>query len=237
MLSSFYFRRQPIGSVVSYREEFCGGFTMRMRRIKWAVEYLNQAQSLIAQPETYKNHWKKRLETECLHIEIGCGKGNYSLNMSKLYPNEGFVAIEKNESAAGITAKKYDTDTEKGKLAFIHGDAAQLIDWFGEKEVDVIHLNFSDPWPKNRYAKRRLSSKSFLEQYKYILSKNGEIQMKTDNAKLFAFSLIEFQNAGFRMKEVDVDYRSEPHEEDVMTEYEEKFVEKSQPIYRCVWIR
>ena len=105
------------------------------------------------------------------------------------------------------------------------------------KNISKIYLNFSDPWPKNRYAKRRLSSAKFLDSYKNILAKDGEIQMKTDNAKLFAFSLIEFQKAGFLMKEVDLDYRSEPHPEDVMTEYEEKFVANHQPIYRCVWIR
>lgn len=210
---------------------------MRMRRIKWAVDYLDQALCLVREPEKYKGKWKQQLGCEKLHVEIGCGKGNYSLNMSKLYPQEAFIAVEKNESAAGITAKKYDEDNEKGKLSFIHGDAENIDEWFAEKEVDVIHLNFSDPWPKNRYAKRRLSSAKFLDSYKNILAKDGEIQMKTDNAKLFAFSLIEFQKAGFLMKEVDLDYRSEPHPEDVMTEYEEKFVANHQPIYRCVWIR
>lgn len=101
--------------------------------------------------------------------------------------------------------------------------------------MDVIHLNFSDPWPKKRYAKRRLSSASFLDQYKRILSRNGEIQMKTDNSALFEYSLIEFQNAGFKMVEVSVDYRREKHDEDAITEYEQKFISLGQPIYRCVW--
>ena len=101
--------------------------------------------------------------------------------------------------------------------------------------MDVIHLNFSDPWPKKRYAKRRLSSATFLDQYKRILSRNGEIQMKTDNSALFEYSLIEFQNAGFKMVEVSVDYRREKHDEDAITEYEQKFISLGQPIYRCVW--
>ena len=161
---------------------------MRMRKIPWAVEYLEQAQCRIKVPEQYKGKWKQFLDTEVLHVEIGCGKGNYSLGMSKLYPQEGFVAIEKNDSAAGVAAKKYDTDTEKGKLCLIRGDAQALNEWFDKQEIDVIHLNFSDPWPKKRYAKRRLSNTRFLEQYKEVLSLDGQIQMKTDNAKLFAYS-------------------------------------------------
>ena len=214
-----------------------GGKRMRMRRIKWAVDYLLEAKCLVRNPSCNQGKWKELLDTKELHVEIGCGKGNYSLNMSKLYRDQAYVAIEKNESAAGIAAKKYDNDSEKGKLALINGDAQSLSEWFEEKEIDVIHLNFSDPWPKNRYAKRRLSSAKFLEDYKTVLSENGEIQMKTDNAKLFTYPLLEFQNAGFKMVEVDVDYRSEAHPEDVLTEYEEKFVSNHQPIYRCVWKR
>ena len=119
----------------------------------------------------------------------------------------------------------------------IQKDAANISVWFAAGEVDVIHLNFSDPWPKKRYAKRRLSSSQFLDQYAQILSDEGQIQMKTDNTSLFEYSLIEYQNAGYRMIEISVDYRRETHDEDVMTEYEEKFVSLGQPIYRCVWTR
>lgn len=208
---------------------------MRMRKVKWAVDYLEQAKCLIADPSKQAGHWKKFLGVDKLHIEIGTGKGNYSLGMSKLYPEEGFIAVEKNESAAGIAAKKFDEDLEEKHLSLIQADAADISTWFSKGEIDVIHLNFSDPWAKKRYAKRRLSSSSFLEQYKHILSSNGEIQMKTDNSALFEYSLIEFQNAGFKMVEISVDYRRETHDEDVITEYEEKFISLHQPIYRCVW--
>ena len=173
---------------------------MRMRKVKWATDYLPTANCLVKEPSKQAGNWKKLLGTDTLHIEIGCGKGNYSLDMAKMYPDTGFIAIEKNESAA-----------------------------------DVIHLNFSDPWPKKRYAKRRLSSATFLDQYKRILSRNGEIQMKTDNSSLFEYSLIEFQNAGFKMVEISVDYRRDKHDEDAITEYEQKFISLGQPIYRCVW--
>lgn len=209
-----------------------------MRKVKWAVDYLEEAHTLILEPASVKGQWKECLHCERLHVEIGCGKGNYSLNMSNLYEAEGFIAIEKNESAAGIAAKKFDeVKGENSNLCLIQADAQNISEWFEEGEVDVIHLNFSDPWPKKRYAKRRLSSNVFLEQYAKILSDHGQIQMKTDNSSLFEYSLIEFQNAGYKMTDISVDYRREVHEEDVMTEYEEKFVGLGQPIYRCVWVK
>lgn len=210
---------------------------MRMRKVKWAVDYLNDANCLIEDPSALKGTWKERFDQKKIHVEIGCGKGNYSLNMAKLYPQEAFIAVEKNESAAGIAAKKFDDANQQENLVLIQKDAANISEWFSAREVDVIHLNFSDPWPKKRYAKRRLSSSQFLDQYAQILSDEGQIQMKTDNSSLFEYSLIEFQNAGYRMIEISVDYRRETHDEDVMTEYEEKFVSLGQPIYRCVWTR
>ena len=208
--------------------------SMRMRKVKWAVEYLEQSQKKAAHPEENLGAW--RSGNTKLHVELGCGKGNYSLEMAKLYPDDLFIAVEKNESAAGIAAKKFD-ESECENLILIHGDAADLNLWFAEQEIDVLHLNFSDPWPKKRYAKRRLSSAGFLEVYQSLLSKNGEIQMKTDNGPLFEFSVIEFLNAGFILSEFYVDYRRDPHPEDAVTEYEEKFIRLGQPIYRCVFKR
>ena len=208
-----------------------------MRKVKWAVDYLKDANCLVEEPNALKGIWKDRFGQKKIHVEIGCGKGNYSLNMAKLYPEEAFIAIEKNESAAGIAAKKFDDAGQYENLALIQKDAANISEWFAPGEIDVIHLNFSDPWPKKRYAKRRLSSSQFLDQYAQILNDDGQIQMKTDNSSLFEYSLLEFQNAGYRMIEISVDYRRETHDEDVMTEYEEKFVSLGQPIYRCVWTK
>lgn len=208
-----------------------------MRKVKWAVDYLKDANCLVEEPNALKGIWKDRFGQKKIHVEIGCGKGNYSLNMAKLYPEEAFIAIEKNESAAGIAAKKFDDTGQYENLALIQNDAVSISEWFAPGEIDVIHLNFSDPWPKKRYAKRRLSSSQFLDQYAQILNDDGQIQMKTDNSSLFEYSLLEFQNAGYRMIEISVDYRRETHDEDVMTEYEEKFVSLGQPIYRCVWTK
>lgn len=208
-----------------------------MRKVKWAVDYLKDANCLVEEPNALKGIWKDRFGQKKIHVEIGCGKGNYSLNMAKLYPEEAFIAIEKNESAAGIAAKKFDDTGQYENLALIQNDAVSISEWFAPGEIDVIHLNFSDPWPKKRYAKRRLSSSQFLDQYAQILNDDGQIQMKTDNSSLFEYSLLEFQNAGYHMLEISVDYRRETHDEDVMTEYEEKFVSLGQPIYRCVWTK
>lgn len=202
--------------------------------MKWAVEYLEHSRSLVLDPTSKRGEWKQN--NKRLHIEIGCGKGKYSFDMAKMYPEDTFVAIEKNESAAGMAAKRFDEEKLQN-LSLIHGDAQDLDTWFGNEEVDTIHLNFSDPWPKNRNAKRRLSSASFLKQYQSILSPNGQIQMKTDNQKLFEYSILEFLNQGFQLDDISVDYRRDDHPEDAITEYEEKFISLGQPIYRCVFVK
>lgn len=208
---------------------------MRMRKVKWAVDYLPESKVLVQEPAENKGKWKALLNRKKLHIEIGCGKGNYSIDMANMYAEEGFIAVEKNESAAGIAAKKMDELSQNNNLCLIQDDATHISDWFATGEVDFIHLNFSDPWPKKRYAKRRLSSSSFLDQYKNILSSEGQIQMKTDNSSLFEYSVLEFLKAGFVLEDISVDYRREKHDEDAITEYEEKFISLGQPIYRSVW--
>ena len=207
---------------------------MRMRRVKWAADYLTEAACRIKNPSEMTGCWKELLGCRKLHVEIGTGKGNYSLGMAELNPEEGFAAIEKNESAAGIAAKKYD-ESGRSNLLLVYDDADHIEEWFEQGEVDVIHLNFSDPWPKKRNAKRRLSSPGFLKQYEKILSNDGEIQMKTDNSSLFEYSLLEMLSAGFELADVSVDFRRENHPEDVITEYEEKFIAENKPIYRSVW--
>lgn len=206
---------------------------MRMRRLKWAASYLDQANCREKNPQNRAGSWRQ-FEGEKLHLEIGTGKGNYSLNMAKMYPEDRFIAVERNESVAGIAAKKFDS-YNLNNLDFIFGNAEEVSTWFKPNEVDVIHLNFSDPWPKKRNAKRRLSAPGFLEQYAQILADDGEIQMKTDNASLFEYSLLSMLQNGFRLEEVSVDFRREPHHEDAITEYELKFIERGQPIYRSVW--
>ena len=205
-----------------------------MRKKKWAEGWLAEHQDYIYEnPTTYKGKWKKLLSCKKLHVEIGMGKGDYLIGMSQLYPKEGWVGIEKDMSAAATAARKAleleDFSTKNNRM--ILGDATNILDWFKKGEVDMIHLNFSDPWPKKHYHKRRLSSESFLDKYKTILSKDGIIQMKTDNSQLFEDSILYFLNSGFKIEDISVDYRREKHEEEVVSEYESKFIEEKKPIY------
>ncbi|MBD5424486.1 MAG: tRNA (guanosine(46)-N7)-methyltransferase TrmB [Allobaculum sp.] len=205
---------------------------MRMRRIPQAVEYLSTSPAHVQDPAAQAGHWKT--DGKVLHLEIGCGKGGYSAALAAMHPDETFVAIERNETAAGLAARKFDESQQKN-LFLIHGDGSFLGEWFKEGEVDVLHLNFSDPWPKKRNAKRRLTAPAFLKQYAHILSPTGAIMMKTDNPSLFEYSVLEFLNAGFILEEISVDFRREDHPEDPLTEYEQKFVLAGHPIYRSVW--
>lgn len=209
---------------------------MRMRKLPWAEDYLSESQVVVKDPAEQKGNWRTLVNGEKIHLEIGCGKGDYWNLMAKQYPQDGWIAIEKNVSVAGIAVRKFDhLENDITHMRFIWGDAQELTQWFADGEIDVIHLNFSDPWPKKRAHKKRLSSPSFLAQYEQILAKNGEVQMKTDNSSLFEFSVLQFQQAGWKLMDFSVDYRRENHEEDVITEYEKRFLNAGQPIYRAVW--
>ncbi len=210
---------------------------MRMRKKSWAEPFLTEHEEVvIASPASMKGNWRARLNKENLHLEIGCGKGDYFTHMAAMYPESGWIGVEKNINVAAIAAKKL-VDSNNVNQLLIAMDAEKIDEWFEHGEVDVIHLNFSDPWPKAGYKKRRLSHRRFIEVYENLLSEKGQIIMKTDNRKLFEFSLLEFAQCNFVLTDVSVDFRAEEHPEDVMTEYETKFVELNQPIYRAVWTK
>ncbi len=210
---------------------------MRMRKKKWAMPFLEaNADFVLFQPENYKGKWKEILNKDILHIEIGCGKGDYFIQMAKKYSDEGWLAIEKDYNCAAVAAKKALENRPDNALLIAH-DAMNINEWFLDEEVDYIHLNFSDPWPKSKNSKRRLSHSNFLQQYFKILNKNGKIILKTDNKKFFEYSLIEFTNFGYKLENVWVDFRSEEHEEDAISEYEAKFMALGQPIYRAIFYK
>ena len=209
---------------------------MRMRKLPWAEDFLKEQSVVVEDPTTYKGKWKSLLACDELHVEIGTGKGDYWTKMAQLYPEYGWIGIEKNTNVAALAVRKFSNmNGKKEHMRYINKDAKYLQTWFAEHEVDVIHLNFSDPWPKKRAHKKRLSNVSFIEQYATILKEDGELQMKTDNSSLFEYSILEFQKANWYLHEFSVDYRRVEHEEDVITEYEHRFMEKGQPIYRAVW--
>lgn len=207
---------------------------MRMRKKKWADPYLEAHQDYIFEnPIDYKGKWKQILNCERLHLEIGMGKGSYLIQMASMYPDEGWIGMEKDRSAAAVAARaKLEGDGTTSNNRMIAGDARNILDWFENGEVDVIHLNFSDPWPKKKYQKRRLSSSEFLKIYRTILSEHGQILMKTDNQDLFEDSVLYFQENGFILTDFSVNYRRNEHPEDAITEYESKFMAEGMPIYR-----
>lgn len=209
---------------------------MRMRKLPWAEDYIQAAEVVCKEPALVKGKWKETLQKEMLHVEIGTGKGDYWTLMGTMYPQCAWVGIEKDINVAALAVRKFDqTCASQTNMKFIQGDAEHLEEWFAPHEIDVIHLNFSDPWPKKRAHKKRLSHASFIQRYADVLAQDGEIQMKTDNSSLFEFSILQFQEANWYLHEVSVDYRREQHEEDAITEYEQRFLGKGQPIYRAVW--
>ncbi len=208
---------------------------MRMRKKKWADPWMEaHSEYIYNDPQEIKGTWHELLNCEELHVELGMGKGDYLIHMAEMYPEKGWVGLEKDHSAAAVAARKAlegeTVNTANNRM--ICGNAENLGSWFAEGEVDVIHLNFSDPWPKNKYHKRRLSSGKFLQLYRTLLSEKGVICMKTDNKDLFEDSVLYFLQNGFTLTEFSVDYRREEHNEDAITEYESKFMELGQPIYR-----
>ena len=208
---------------------------MRMRKKPWAKDMIaSRTDCVISEQEKMAGHWSQFSRSGEVRVEIGSGKGDYWINMAHLYPEAAFIAIEKNTDCAAISLKKC-LDNTSDNMKLIVDDASKIETWFNENEIDVIHLNFSDPWPKKGHTKRRLTYRSFLDSYKRILKPDGKIVMKTDNMKLFEYSLVSFSNSDWYLREVSVDYRRDEHPEDVITEYESNFMALGQPIYRAVW--
>lgn len=168
-----------------------------------------------------------------LHIEIGCGKGRFITETARLNPDIRYIAIEKVSNVIVLAMEKA-LDAELKNIRFMRGNFATLSESFPDKSVDRIYLNFSDPWPKKGYAKRRLTHGGFLEIYKRILKDDGEIHFKTDNRELFDFSLESFPENGFELSEVSFDLHNSDFKGNIMTEYEERFSSEGYPICRLV---
>ncbi len=175
-----------------------------------------------------------------LHVEVGCGKGNFACGMSAAHPDINFLAIEKVADVTCVALEKAKASAqtrECDNLRFYIGDANSLCELLPEHSVDVLYLNFSDPWPKKGHAKRRLTYRSFLEIYRKVLRTGGVLKLKTDNVGLFDFSLEEFEAAGLEILMVTRDlHDSEYAEGNVMTEYEKNFSEKGVSI-NSAWVR
>lgn len=163
-------------------------------------------------------------------LEIGCGKGKFITGLAEMHSDTDFYAMEKVPDVMVMAAEKC-RDKELKNLHFLLSDADILPEICPENSIDVIYLNFSDPWPKKRHAQRRLTHERFLEKYKKILKKDGSIKMKTDNEGLFEFSLEEFGKCGFTLSEISRDLHASDIENEVMTEYETRFSEQGMKIF------
>ena len=205
---------------------------MRMRKKKHGEErILACAELLISDPTVLKDDPKipfSDKEKE-LCLEIGCGKGNFAVGTAKARPEENLIAMEKVPDVCCIALEKAMASRGErcDNLRFIIGNADNLSEWFPEKSLDRIYLNFSDPWPKAGHAKRRLTHSIYLEKYKRILKDGGLLIFKTDNVGLFDFSIEEFEKFGLKIEWMTRDlHNSERAEGNVMTEYEKNFSEK-----------
>ena len=186
----------------------------------------------IREPALYRGRWRELMPgAEALELEIGCGKGKFTVEMARLHPNTLFIAVERVREAM-VLAMEAALAQELKNVFFLSVDAAELETFFAPGEVDLIYLNFCDPWPRSKNAKRRLTFHTFLEKYRTVLRSRGEIHFKTDNEKLFQWSLEEFAQYGYAVKNVTDDLHANGVT-GVMTGYEEKFYALGTPIHRC----
>lgn len=214
---------------------------MRLRNIPGADDVLNNSPYVIHTPEQHKGSFFKIFENRNpIHIEIGMGKGRFITDMATLHPEINYIGIEMYSSVLLRAVQKMDRLAEDEKvpknLRFLCVDARKLGEIFALDEIDKIYLNFSDPWPKDRHAKRRLPSKEFLSIYRTFLKKEGTLEFKTDNLDLFNFALSELPLANWELLASTFDLHNDVkmREGNVMTEYEEKFSSKGNPICKYI---
>ncbi len=206
---------------------------MRLRKVANAEEILkNNIDYVKLDPQEYKGKWKEFFKNNNpIHIEVGMGKGQFVIGMAANNPDINYIGIEVVQSVMVRAVEKLKEEPLPNAI-LVCIDADSLNEVFANNEVDRIYLNFSDPWPKNRHEKRRLTFKSFLTIFKEILNKNGEIHFKTDNQHLFEYSIMSMSHFGMVFNFISLDLHNSDFENNIMTEYEERFHSLGQRIYR-----
>lgn len=210
---------------------------MRLRNIPGADEIVASSLFCIQNPAEHRGQWKKLLNSPApIHLEIGMGKGRFLMDMAARHPDIQYIGMERYTSVLLRAVQKMD-ELKLPNVHFICEDAARLPEVFAQAEIDRIYLNFSDPWPKDRHAKRRLTSHQFLERYDQFLAPGGRLEFKTDNQDLFTFSLEEIENSP--IWHIDASTRDLHHDPvlnlgNIMTEYEEKFSSMGNPICKLI---
>lgn len=212
---------------------------MRLRNIPGSREAIAASEFVVHEDimEEKRGHWQEVFGNDRpLYIEVGMGKGRFITEMAGNFPERNYVGIEKYSSVLIRALEKREQLPEMHNLLFLRMDAEDLPKVFGSNEVAGIYLNFSDPWPKDRHAKRRLPSKEFLARYDQILAPEGRVEFKTDNRALFDFALEQAKEAGWIIDAFTYDLHQDPTMSagNVMTEYEERFSQKGNPIHKVI---
>lgn len=204
---------------------------MRLRKVPYAAELIEQHSDIVyTSPADRKANWGSIFpHFNPIEVEVGCGKGQFIIEMAKKHPDVNFIGIEKYDSVI-IRGLEKLIESPVGNVKFIQKDASEIESFFDFNEVQQLYLNFSDPWPKKRQAKRRLTHPRFLEKYKYILKSGASIKFKTDNFELFEYSKTEFGlDPDYSIQETCLDYHEVSG--NISTEFELRFVEMGKPIY------
>lgn len=208
---------------------------MRLRKKPWADQFIkDNNQYIVTDPKNYLGKWQDRFAREQpLHVEVGTGKGQFIIEMAKQNPEINFIGVEIQTSVIVVALIKL-LENPLPNLQFVITDGGNLNEIFYPNEVKKIFLNFSDPWPKFKHAKRRLTSPTFLETYQEVLVDGGSVEFKTDNRGLFEYSLVSMNNFKMHFEYVSLDLHNSPENEgNVETEYEQKFSKKG-PIYKLI---
>lgn len=204
---------------------------VRLRNVKGAKEIIDNSPYIIKNPNDYRGNYQKIFKNNNpIHIEIGMGKGDFIIENAKKYPNINFIGIEKFDSVIVRAVQKLENE-EIPNLKLIKIDANEIDDVF-DKEISVIYLNFSDPWPKARHAKRRLSSEIFLNKYDSVFIDKKRIIMKTDNRKLFEYSIKSFTDYGYKIEDISLNLYEDDIKNNIPTEYETRFHNRGCLIYK-----
>ena len=206
---------------------------MRMRKKPNLIPRMERCRAVwVQEPEQYKGRWLEAFPHTALHVELGCGKGRFTAEMAANHPEVLFVAVERVPEAL-VMAMERVVAAGRSNVLFLSEDAARLTDFFASGEIHRLYINFCDPWPGKKHAKRRLTAPPFLTLYAPLLAADGEIWFKTDNRPLFDFSLESFAQCGYQVSEVTYDLH-ENGPVGCMTNYEEKFYQQGVPICRMV---
>lgn len=212
---------------------------MRLRNVPKAREVMMENEYVFTEPNGMCNTWSEVFGNHNpIYIEIGMGKGKFISTLAANNPHINYVGVEKYSSVL-LRAVEKQNELQLSNLRFIRMDAENICEAFGKYEVDKIYLNFSDPWPKDRHAKRRLTSKQYFDRYNRILKPNGKVEFKTDNVELFDFSIEQVKDVGWKLEVMTRDLHNDADlvKGNVMTEYEERFLLQGNPICKLIAVQ